>query len=242
VTGGAHGIGRACARWLAAEGAAVAVADIDVDAATVVAAELTGAGAEAIAVDCDVTSAGSVAAAVDRAVGHFGGVDVLVNTAGGDAIAADPDNPDDAHWARMLDLNLLGVVRSIRAALPHLQAAGRASVVTIGSINGLIAARSEPYSAAKACLQNLTVNLAARHAADGVRFNLIAPATVRTRVWDDQPDDLERLASTYPLGRVGTPDDIAAAVAFLASDDAAWITGVTLPIDGGLLAAGPIRW
>ena len=108
MTGGAHGIGRACARWLAAEGAAVAVADIDVDAATVVAAELTGAGAEAIAVDCDVTSAGSVAAAVDRAVGHFGGGDVLVNTAGGDAIAADPDNPDDAAWITGVTLPIDG--------------------------------------------------------------------------------------------------------------------------------------
>ena len=100
---------------------------------------------------------------------------------------------------------------------------------------------SEPYSAAKAGLQNLTLNLAARYGADGVRFNLIAPATIRTRVWDDQAEELERLRPMYPLGRVGTPDDIAAAVAFLASDDAAWITGITLPIDGGLLAAGPLR-
>jgi meso-butanediol dehydrogenase / (S,S)-butanediol dehydrogenase / diacetyl reductase len=242
VTGGAHGIGRASAARLAAEGAAVVVADLDEAAAGAAAAELTESGARALAVGCDVTDLGSVTAAVDTAAARLGGVDVLVNTAGGDAMAADPDNPDDAHWAGMLDLNLLGVVRSIRAALPHLQAAGRASVVTIGSINGLMAARSEPYSAAKAGLQNLTVNLAARHAGDRIRFNLIAPATIRTRVWDDQPDDLQRLASIYPLGRVGTPDDIAAAVAFLASDDAAWITGVTLPIDGGLLAAGPIRW
>ena len=114
-------------------------------------------------------------------------------------------------------------------------------MVTIGSINGLVSARSEPYSAAKAGLQNLTLNLAARYGVDGVRFNLIAPATIRTRVWDDQPSELERLRARYPLGRVGTPEDIAAGVAFLASDDAAWITGVVLPIDGGLLAAGPLR-
>jgi NAD(P)-dependent dehydrogenase (short-subunit alcohol dehydrogenase family) len=114
--------------------------------------------------------------------------------------------------------------------------------VTIGSINGLVAARSEPYSAAKAGLQNLTINLAARYAASGVRFNLIAPATIRTRVWDDQLAELERMTALYPLGRVGTPDDVAAAVAFLASDDAAWITGIILPVDGGLLAAGPIRF
>jgi NAD(P)-dependent dehydrogenase (short-subunit alcohol dehydrogenase family) len=242
VTGAGHGIGRACARRLAAEGAAVVVADIDERAASTVTAELVGSGAQAIMVACDVTNSGSVTEAMGVAAG-FGGVDVLINTAGGDALARDPDDPDDEHWARMLDLNLVGVVRCIRAALPQLLgAAAGASVVTIGSINGLVAARSEPYSAAKAGLQNLTLNLAARYGPEGVRFNLVAPATTRTRVWDDQADTLERLTSLYPLGRVGTPDDIAAAVAFLASDDAAWITGITLPVDGGLLAAGPIRW
>jgi len=143
----------------------------------------------------------------------------------------------------MLDFNLMGAVRCIRAVLPQLLIApSSSSVVTIGSINGLVAARSEPYSAAKAALQNLTLNLAARYGARGIRFNLIAPATIRTRVWDNQPDELERMTPMYPLGRIGRPEDIAAAVAFLASDDAAWITGITLPIDGGLLAAGPIRW
>ena len=242
VTGGGHGIGRACARRLAAEGAAVAVVDIDADAASSVTAELTGSGGRAISIVCDVTNAGSVTDAASAAVSSLGGVDVLVNTAGGDAMPSDPDNPDDSHWQAMFDLNLLGVVRCIRALLPHLLAVpSRGSVVTVGSINGLISARSEPYSAAKAGLQNLTLNMAARYGADGVRFNLIAPATIRTRVWDDQPGELERLRAMYPLGRVGTPEDIAAAAAFLASDDAAWITGITLPIDGGLLAAGPLR-
>jgi NAD(P)-dependent dehydrogenase (short-subunit alcohol dehydrogenase family) len=241
ITGAGHGIGRACARRLATEGAAVVVADIDEGAASTVTAELVGSGARAMTVACDVTDAASVTDAVGVAAG-FGGVDVLINTAGGDALAGDPDDPDDEHWARMLDLNLVGVVRCIRAALPQLLAAAGASVVTIGSINGLVAARSEPYSAAKAGLQNLTLNLAARYGPRGVRFNLVAPATTRTRVWDDQADALERLTSLYPLGRIGTPEDIAAAVAFLASDDAAWITGITLPVDGGLLAAGPIHW
>jgi NAD(P)-dependent dehydrogenase (short-subunit alcohol dehydrogenase family) len=243
ITGAGHGIGRACARRLATEGAAVVVADIDEEAATAATAELVGSGAQAIMVGCDVTDTGSVTEAVSMATASFGGVDVLINTAGGDALARDPDDPDDEHWARLLDLNLVGVVRCIRAALPELlRGASGASVVTIGSINGLVAARSEPYSAAKAGLQNLTLNLAARYGPRGVRFNLVAPATTRTRVWDDQPDALERLTTLYPLGRIGTPEDIAAAVAFLASDDAAWITGITLPVDGGLLAAGPIHW
>jgi NAD(P)-dependent dehydrogenase (short-subunit alcohol dehydrogenase family) len=243
ITGGAHGIGRACARRLASEGAAVVVADIDVEAANAVSAELTEAGARTVAVACDVTDVGSVGAAFEVAAEHLGGIDVLVNVAGGDRVPADPDDPDDAHWAAMLDFNLVGVVRCIRAALPHLlRSSSGGSVVTIGSINGLVAARSEPYSAAKAGLVNLTINLAARYATRGVRFNLIAPASIRTRVWDDQLEELERMTALYPLRRVGTPDDVAAAVAFLASDDAAWITGVTLPVDGGLLAAGPIRF
>jgi meso-butanediol dehydrogenase / (S,S)-butanediol dehydrogenase / diacetyl reductase len=243
VTGGGHGIGRACARRLAGEGAAVVVADIDEDAAEALTAELTESGGRAIAASCDITRGQSVSDAVAVAVSAFGRLDVLVNTAGGDGKASDPDDPADDHWARMFDFNLMGVVRCVRAALPHLLAAApTASVVTIGSINGLVAARSEPYSAAKAALQNVTINLAARYGAAGVRFNLIAPATIATRVWDDQPDELERLRTLYPLGRIGTPDDVAAAVAFLASDDAAWITGVTLPIEGGLLAKGPLRW
>jgi NAD(P)-dependent dehydrogenase (short-subunit alcohol dehydrogenase family) len=243
ITGAGHGIGRACARRLAAEGAAVVIADIDNDAAQRAAAELAETGARGIAVECDITDTNSVTESVNAAVSEFGALDVLVNNAGGDELPSDVDFPDDAYWARMLDLNLTGVVRCVRAALPHLLAAPRGgAVVTIGSINGLVAARSEPYSAAKAGLQNLTINLSTRYAAQGVRFNLIAPGTIRTRVWDDQPDDLARLTALYPLGRIGTPDDIAAAVAFLASDDSAWITGVTLPIDGGLLAAGPIRW
>jgi meso-butanediol dehydrogenase/(S,S)-butanediol dehydrogenase/diacetyl reductase len=242
ITGGGHGIGRACARRLAAEGAAVVLADVDGEAARSATADLAESGADALAVDCDVTRRSSVANAVNAAVARFGGIDVLVNTAGGDAVATDPDDPDDEHWGLILDLNLVGVVRCIRAALPHLfDAPSGGSVVTIGSINSLVSLGSEPYSAAKAGLQVLTRNLAAAHAARGVRFNLIAPGTIRTRVWDDQPDDLARLTSLYPLGRVGTPEDVAAAVAFLASDDASWITGVTMPLDGGLLAAGPIR-
>jgi meso-butanediol dehydrogenase / (S,S)-butanediol dehydrogenase / diacetyl reductase len=243
ITGGGHGIGRACALRLAGEGAAVAVADIDHEAAADAAAEAAALGARAVSVSCDVTDRRSVDAAINAAVEAFGGVDVLVNAAGGDRLPRDPDDPDDAHWAAMVDFNLIGVVRSVRAALPRLLAApSGGSVVTIGSVNGLVALRSEPYSAAKAGLQNLTVNLAARYAGRGVRFNLVAPATIQTRVWDDQPDEFARMAALYPLGRAGTPDDVAAAVAFLGSDDAAWITGVTLPVDGGLLAAGPIRW
>ena len=141
-----------------------------------------------------------------------------------------------------LDLNLNGSMRCIRTALPHLLAAGRGSnVVTIGSVNGLAAFSGYAYSAAKAGLINLTMTLAASYGKHGIRFNLIAPGTIRTRVWDTQPEDFKRASSMYPLGRAGEPEDIAAAVAFLASSDASWITGITLPVEGGLLTGPSIN-
>jgi NAD(P)-dependent dehydrogenase (short-subunit alcohol dehydrogenase family) len=112
-------------------------------------------------------------------------------------------------------------------------------VVTISSINAMAAFGGYPYSAAKAGLEILTKNWAAQYGRRGLRFNVVAPGTIRTRVWDNQPGAIERIEKIYPLGRVGEPEDIAAAVAFLASHDAAWITGVTLPVEGGILT-GPI--
>ena len=239
VTGGAHGIGRAVALRLAQEGAAVTVADIDMDAAQAVADEVTLAGVAALAVACDVTDRASVDASVAAAVDRFGRLDVPINVAGGGVVEPPFEETPDEVWQRQIDLNLTGVMRCIRAALPHLLAApDGANVVTIGSVNGLSAFGGYPYSAAKAGLQSLTQNFAAQYGRRGLRFNLIAPGTIRTRVWDDQPGALDRLHKLYPLGRVGEPEDIAAAAAFLASDDAAWITGVVLPVDGGILT-GP---
>lgn len=238
VVGGGHGIGRAVVERLGTEGASVVVADLDGDAAAAAARSSGGLG-DAAAVACDVTDPASVASAVDAVVTRFGRLDVLVVAAGGDWTHGTFTDIPDEIWSSLVDLNLTGVVRCIRAALPHLLAApDGGAVVTIGSINGLTPFGSEPYSAAKAGLQNLTANLATRYAGQGVRFNLVAPGTVRTRVWADRPGALERLAPRYPLGRVGEPGDIAAAVAFLASEDAAWVTGVVLPVDGGMIAAG----
>ena len=242
VTGGGHGIGRAVAKRLAGEGGSVAVSDRDDAAANAVAREIDKSGGTAFATSCDITDALSVAASFAAAMQRFGRLDVLVNAAGGDWIEPPSfEDIDDELWHGKLDLNLTGVVRCIRAALPGLIAAGsRSSVVTIGSINGTIALSGYPYSAAKAGLEILTKSLAAKYGDKGVRFNLITPGTVRTRAWAGREDRLAALAGMYPLGRVGEPDDIAAAAAFLASDDAAWITGITLPVDGGFLA-GPTR-
>jgi NAD(P)-dependent dehydrogenase (short-subunit alcohol dehydrogenase family) len=224
---------------LAQEGASVAVADLDIETGEQVAHEVTGAGGKAIALPCDVTQRASVDAGITEAVERFGHLDVLVNTAGGDYPEPSFEETSDEIWERKIDLNLVSVMRCVRAALPHLLASELGgNVVTIGSINGIAAFGGYPYSAAKAGLQNLTKNLAAEYGRRGVRFNLVAPGTIRTRVWDTQPGALDRLAKLYPLGRVGEPADIAAAVAFLASDDASWITGLTLPVEGGILT-GP---
>ncbi|GAB3746891.1 SDR family NAD(P)-dependent oxidoreductase [Microlunatus parietis] len=239
ITGAGYGIGRACAVRLATEGARVVVTDLDEAAARAVADDLPRVAAgDHVAYRLDVTDPDSVARAVDLAAAAQGGLDILVNVAGGDTLHGAFEETDDAVWSRMLDLNLLGVVRCCRAAVPHLRRSTRGpSIVTITSINGLTALGSEPYSAAKAGLTSLTGNLAASLARDGIRVNAVAPATIRTRVWDEQPGGADRLRGLYPLGRVGEPEDIAGAVAFLASPDAAWITGHVLPVDGGLLTS-----
>ncbi len=242
VTGAGHGIGVATVRRLHEEGAAVVLADLDVEAAQQIAEGLDGG--RTLVVACDLTSRTSVDAAVAAVVTRFGRLDVLVNTAGG-ALPHPPlaDGMSDEHWAADVDLNLTGPMRLIRAAVPHLQTShlGKrgGSIVLVGSVNGIQAFGGESYSAAKAGLGLLARNLAVTLGPDGVRINVVSPGTIRTRVWDTQggPD---RLAPLYPLGRVGEPDDVAAAIAFLASSDAAWITGVTLPVDGGALA-GPLH-
>jgi meso-butanediol dehydrogenase/(S,S)-butanediol dehydrogenase/diacetyl reductase len=241
VTGGGHGIGRATALRLAAEGGSVAVSDIDVAAAQRVASEIATAGGAGFATGCDVTDRTSVAASFAETIGRFGRLNVLVNTAGGDWDEPAFEDISDELWNKKLDVNLGGVFRCIRAALPSLIASGPGSnVVTIGSINGSVAISGYPYSAAKAGLDILTRNLARRYGPEGVRFNLVSPGTIRTRAWDGRDADLARLARTFPLGRVGEPDDIAAAVAFLASAEASWITGIDLPVDGGIMA-GPAK-
>ncbi|GAA3609780.1 SDR family NAD(P)-dependent oxidoreductase [Microlunatus ginsengisoli] len=235
VTGAAHGIGRATARRLAADGAAVAVADLDRAAADRVVAEIDGDGGRAIGLSCDVGDTGSVDAAVAATVDIFGALDTLVCVAGGARPVPAFTETADADWSALLDLNLTSVVRCCRAALPVLARSERAAgVVVVGSVNGLLPFGDETYSAAKAALVSLVTNLAADWGPRGVRVNLVAPGTVRTRVWDSQPGGADRLRGLYPLGRVGEPEDVASAIAFLASADASWITGVALPVDGGL--------
>jgi NAD(P)-dependent dehydrogenase (short-subunit alcohol dehydrogenase family) len=196
---------------LAEEGARVAVADLDQDAAQQVAKGLTHEARRHLAVWLDVTDVSSVEQTFADATFGLGGIDIVVNVAGGDTDHGRFEETKDEVLVRMLELNLLGVVRCCRAAIAHLRRSTKSPAM---------------------------VNLAASLAPDGIRVNTVAPATIRTRNWDRQEGGADRLRHLYPLGRVGEPEDVAAAVAFLASSDAAWITGHTLPVDGGFLT-GP---
>ena len=234
VTGAAHGIGRATVLRLVAEGAAVGAADVDADGVASVVAEADGA---VLALDCDITDTASVDAAVAATVERFGRLDVLANVAGHNLGGLDGAEPGEEQWGRQYDFTFTGAVRCIQASLPHL-IESRGSVVLVGSISGEVALGTAPYAAAKAAVASLVRNLAADHGPRGVRFNVVAPGTVATDRFLGKEKLLDELKAIYPLGRVGRPEDIAAAIAFLGSDDASWITGVTLPVEGGL-TTGP---
>jgi NAD(P)-dependent dehydrogenase (short-subunit alcohol dehydrogenase family) len=235
VSGAANGIGRATAERMLDEGAGVAVLDREPEVAEAWIAERADA-ARAAVFACDLHDAASVDRAVDGALSRFGRIDVLAGVAGGDRPVA--DELSEQHWHDIVDLNLHGQVRLIRACRAALTSS-RGAIVLVSSVNGVAAYGEPAYASAKAGLTLLAKNLAVELGAHGVRINVVAPGTVRTRVWAQQEGGADALTKLYPLGRVGEPSDIAAAIAFLASDDASWITGVTLPVDGGSLA-GPI--
>ena len=230
VTGGGSGIGRATSRLFAAEGATVVVADLLGERAEEVAAEIGG-----VAVQADVTAAADVTRMVEAA----GRIDVLVNNAGG-GFADDLLEIGEEAWDTDVAVNLKSAFLCSKAVLPGMIEQGSGVIVNIASVNGMAFFANEPYSAAKAGLISLTRSMAVRYGRHGIRAVAIAPGTIRSPLWqeriDKEPAIFERLIRWYPLGRVGEPEDIANAATFLASDDASWITGEVLRVDGGLLA------
>ena len=236
VTGSGSGIGRVMAHKFAAEGAKVAVIDWKGEKAEEVAAEI---GGSAHAVRADVSKGAEVKAMVKEVASKLGPVDVLVNNA---AIADGDDvlKIDEPTWDRDVAVVLKSVFLCSQAVLPSMIDRGHGVIVNITSVNGLSALGNEAYSAAKAGVINLTQGIAVRYGHHGIRCNAIAPGTIRTPIWQERVDRdpvvFQRLIKWYPLGRVGEPDDIANAAMFLASDEAGWITGTVLRVDGGLLA------
>ena len=236
VTGAGSGFGKGIAMRFAKEGARVGVIDINAEAAREVASQI---GNSAFAMEADVSIDGDVSRMVQEALDRWEQLDILVNNAGivsGDDIL----DMDEADWDRDLQVVLKSVALCSRAVVPAMIDQGGGAVVNIASVNGLAAFTQMAYSAAKAGIINLTKNMALSYGAHQVRVNVICPGTIHTPIWDEflrrDPDILRRLARWYPLGRVGRPEDVARAVLFLASDDAAWITGQNLSVDGGLTA------
>lgn len=237
VTGAASGIGAAAARRLSAEGATLCLVDRDASGLATIAAEL---GAKAVC--SDVAAPG----AAERAIAELGGLDVLV-TAAGIIRRRTAEETSDEDWDEALAVNLTGTFRFCRAAVPAMRSRGGGAIVTIGSGWGLVAGpRAAAYAATKAAVVNLTRALAIDHGGDGIRANCVCPGDVDTpllraelaQLGEDAAAGLRASAAARPLGRVGTPEEVAAAVAWLASADAGFITGTTLVVDGGGLAGG----
>ncbi|MFE6821944.1 SDR family NAD(P)-dependent oxidoreductase [Streptomyces sp. NPDC057690] len=231
VTGGASGIGLSTAGLLAEQGARVAVLD----------REPAGVPGPLLALEADVTDDASVRAAVEEAAGRFGGLDILVNNAGIGAAGTVEDNSDE-QWHHVLDVNVLGMVRATRAALPYLRRSSRAAVVNTCSIAATAGLPQRAlYSACKGAVLSLTLAMAADHVREGIRVNCVNPGTADTpwvaRLLDAADDpEAERAAlhARQPMGRLVTADEVAAAIVYLASPAAASVTGTALAVDGGM--------
>src|SRR5919198_936996 len=240
VTGGARGIGRAIALALAADGRAVAVGDLLEDEAAETAGAIEG---KATAVRLDVTDPASVVAAVEQVERSLGPIDVLVNNAGWDELVPFLET-DEAFWDRVIEVNLKGCVRVTHAVLPGMLERGWGRIVNIGSDAGRVGSSLESvYSGAKGGVIAFTKTIAREVARDGVTANTVCPGPPRTPLLEGMAAEgggeklIDALVRAVPMRRLGEPEDVAAAVAFLASDRAGFITGQTLSVSGGLTMA-----
>jgi NAD(P)-dependent dehydrogenase (short-subunit alcohol dehydrogenase family) len=243
VTGAGGGIGRAIAMAYAAEGARVVAADIDGAAAGAVAEAITAAGGIAVGRSCNVTDAASVAALLAGITADGHGLAILVNNAGLN-VRADFRHMTDADWHTIRSTNLDSIIRLSRDTFPLLQAAGTTGGAVIINVASIMAERGmrqlTAYSATKGAVKSLTRGLAVEYAAFGIRVAYIAPGFVETKLTERvlrNPAMNKALVEQTPMRRLGTPEDIAGAAVFLASDDAAYITGSGITVDGGMSAA-----
>ncbi len=239
VTGGAWGIGGATARVLAEEGARVLVVDVDAAGAVRNAERIQAAGGTAEAIECDVGTEAGVRAMVERAVNQLGRLDMVINNAYAFRPRSDAISTAEDEWDRSFDLGLKAMFRAAKFAVPHMREAGGGVMINMSSVHGLLnAPGSLVYETLKAGVIGLTRQLAVEYGPDGIRVNAICPGHIVTERmeerWRDHQDVFRFFAEQYPLRRTGTPVDIANAIVFLCSDDASFITGQALVVDGGL--------
>ena len=242
VTGAARGIGEATARKFAVEGAAVLVVDTNESGARV-AAEIESEGGRAAFLRCDVSSETEVQHAVATTVELFGALDILVNNA---AITLPKgfESTTTEEWDRVQGVNLRSVFLFLRAAAPHLRESGHGSVVNVASFHaGATIENFSAYAAAKSGVVGITRSAALDLAPAGVRVNAVCPGIVETTMWkawldevEDREQTISKVLALQPMGRIGTPEEIAKAILFLASDEASYITATTLFVDGGVTA------
>ncbi len=236
VTGGGRGIGRAISLALAAEGARVAVCDVDEEPASGVAREIGEGGGEALAVKVDVTDPDSVAGAVDKVLDSMGRVDILVNNAGvtRDRLLVRMNVED---WEMVLGVNLRGTFLFTKAVARPMMKQRSGAIVNVASVIGIIGnAGQGNYAASKAGVIGLTKTAAREFAGRGIRVNAVAPGFIETRMTEALPEDVkEKMLEVIPSGRFGTPQDVSDVVVFLASDRARYVTGQVLNVDGGMV-------
>ncbi len=237
VTGGNAGIGEAIAKAFAQEGAAVVITGRRQAELDRVVGDIVKEQGQAIAVAGSVTDDAHVQDTVRRTVQQFGRLDILVNNAGIGDFGKRLHEIDDATWAQVLDVNLTGVFRLTRACLPQMLKQGTGVIVMISSIASLVGLPTLPaYAASKGALDAMTRALAVDYARDGIRCNVVNPGLVDTPMAAplmSHPEQLAPILAHYPIRRVGNPEDVASLVLYLASDEAAWVTGGTFPVDGG---------
>lgn len=245
ITGGAVGIGRACAIRLAQEGASVAIFDMLADEGAALAADLTAQGHKAAFWQVDVTDEAAVKSATDAAAAQFGGLHVLVNNAGISGSPKSTDQVTEDEWDKVQAVNVKGVFFGTKHAIPHLRAAGGGSIINLSSIAGLIGVGNlAAYHASKGAVRLMTKNDAVTYAPEKIRVNSIHPGYIWTPMVENHlratSEDLEvakaAAGSVHPIGHMGEPDDIAWAVVWLASDEAKFVTGAEIAIDGGYTA------
>jgi NAD(P)-dependent dehydrogenase (short-subunit alcohol dehydrogenase family) len=245
ITGAGSGIGRATAELFSAEGAAVGVVDMSADAAEETVAKITAAGGRALALVADVTSAEQVAAVVAQAASEFGRLDLLYNNAGVDSRGSVAEATEE-DWDRCFAVNVKGTFLCSKAAIPHLRDAGGGAIVNQGSVAGLVAVPNfAAYCAAKGAVVSLTRSMAIDLAPQRIRVNAICPGTVFTPLMEpmlrargdgDLDAGLAKTLVKYPIGRLGTPEEIARVALFLSSDESSFMTGSIVTADGGMTA------